>query len=98
MLPLTTTKKIKKMKITKNLLHWSRICWWAYNAVIAQNVHTTSYSRQIKRIAAWNDEDLDNIPFTNQDWIKLLGSRGRNLFFSTDVEKQLTSSGYFYLG
>jgi UDPglucose 6-dehydrogenase len=66
-------------------------------AVIAQkcpHIQVTVVDLNVERIAAWNDEDLD-ILFTNQDWIKLL-ARGRNLFFSTDVEKQLTRLRLFY--
>jgi UDPglucose 6-dehydrogenase len=49
-------------------------------AVIAQKPHiqVTVVDLNVERIAAWNDEDL-NIPFTNQDWIKLLGSKRKKL-------------------
>jgi UDP-glucose 6-dehydrogenase len=52
------------MKITKNLLHWSRICW-AYNGSYSTkcpHIQVTVVDLNVERIAAWNDEDLDNIP------------------------------------
>jgi hypothetical protein len=39
-------RKKAKMKITKNLLYWSRICWRAYNGSYSTKMSThTSYSR-----------------------------------------------------
>jgi UDPglucose 6-dehydrogenase len=53
------------------------------------HIQVTVVDLNVERIAAWNDEDLDNIPEPGLD--KIVGeARGRNLFFSTDVEKQLT--------
>jgi UDPglucose 6-dehydrogenase len=65
-------------------------------AVIAQkcpHIQVTVVDLNAERIAAWNDE---GIPIYEPGLIKLLG--GRNLFFSTDVEKQLTRLRLFYLG
>jgi UDPglucose 6-dehydrogenase len=68
-------------------------------AVIAKNVHiqVTVVDLNVERIAAWNDEDLDNIPIYEPGWIKLLSKR-KKLILSTDVEKQLTRLRLFYLG
>jgi UDPglucose 6-dehydrogenase len=75
--------KKSKMKITK-------ICIGAgyvggpTMAVIAQNVHiqVTVVDLNVERIAAWNDEDLDNIPIYEPGLDKIVGeARGRNLFF-----------------
>jgi UDPglucose 6-dehydrogenase len=83
-----------KMKITKNLLYWSRYVGGPTMAVIAQkcpHIQVTVVDLNVERIAAWNDEDLDNIPIYEPGLDKIVGeARGRNLFFSTDVEKQLT--------
>jgi UDPglucose 6-dehydrogenase len=71
-------------------------------AVIAQkcpHIQVTVVDLNAERIAAWNDEDLDNIPIYEPGLDKIVGeARGRNLFFSTDVEKQLTRLRLFYLG
>jgi UDPglucose 6-dehydrogenase len=70
-------------------------------AVIAQkcpHIQVTVVDLNV-RIAAWNDEDLDNILFTNQDWIKLLGSKRKKLIlFYGCGKKQLTRLRLFYLG
>jgi UDPglucose 6-dehydrogenase len=43
----------------------------------------------MKRIAAWNDENENNIPIYEPGLSEIVAeARGRNLFFSTQVEKQ----------
>jgi UDPglucose 6-dehydrogenase len=44
-----------------------------------------------ERIAAWNDEDVDNIPFTNRVCEIVKEARGKT-YFSTNVER---SSNHF---
>jgi UDPglucose 6-dehydrogenase len=47
-----------------------------------------------ERIAAWNDENLDNIQFTNRVYREIV-KQARNLF-STDVEKAIDET-HFYI-
>jgi hypothetical protein len=47
---------------------------WRYSTK-CPHIQVTVVDLNAERIAAWNDEDLDNILFTNQDWIKLLGKQ-----------------------
>jgi UDP-glucose 6-dehydrogenase len=64
------------MKITKICCIGAGYVGGPTMAVIAQKcpqIQVTVVDLNAERIAAWNDEDLDNIPITNQDWIKLLG-------------------------
>jgi UDPglucose 6-dehydrogenase len=70
----------------------------AYNGVMAKNPQIqVNVDLNVERIAAWNDEDLDNIPIYEPGLIKLLGSRGRNLFFSTDVEKAIDEAQVIFI-
>jgi len=59
-------------------------------AVIAQKcpmVQVTVVDISEARIAAWNDEDLGNLPVYEPGLAEVVAeTRGRNLFFSTDVE------------
>ena len=50
------------------------------------------------RIAQWNDEDLDNLPVYEPGLAELIAeTRGRNLFFSTDVEKAIDESEMVFI-
>jgi hypothetical protein len=40
----------------------------------------------MKKVAAWNDEDVDNIPFTNRVCQKLLRKPEEEFIFSTNVK------------
>jgi UDPglucose 6-dehydrogenase len=39
------------------------------------HIQVTVVDLNVERIAAWNDEDLDNIPIYEPGWIKLLGKQ-----------------------
>ena len=46
-----------------------------------------------QRIAAWNDTNLDNLPVYEPGLAEVVAAaRGRNLFFSTDVEQAIRNS------
>jgi UDPglucose 6-dehydrogenase len=70
-------------------------------AVIAQKcpqIQVTVVDLNAERIAAWNDEDLDNIPIYEPGLDKIVGeARGRNLFFSTDVEKAIDEAQVIFI-
>ena len=45
------------------------------------------------RIAAWNDENLDNLPVYEPGLAEVVGeARGKNLFFSTDVDTAIDAA------
>ncbi len=51
-----------------------------------------------KRIAAWNDENLDNIPVYEPGLDKVVAAaRGRNLFFSTEVDKAIDEADMIFI-
>jgi UDPglucose 6-dehydrogenase len=54
------------------------------------HIQVTVVDLNAERIAAWNDEDLDNIPIYEPGLDKIVGKQEKKLILSTDVEKQLT--------
>ena len=62
-------------------------------AVIAQkcpHIKVTVVDLNESRIAAWNDNDLRNLPVYEPELDKVVAeARGRNLFFSTEVDKAI---------
>jgi len=50
------------------------------------------------RIAAWNDPDVNNIPIYEPGLSKLVeNARGKNLFFSTDVDKAINEAEMIFI-
>ena len=70
-------------------------------AVIAQkcpDVKVTVVDLNEVRIAAWNDKDPNNIPIYEPGLNKIVGNvRGKNLFFSTDVEKAIDEADLIFI-
>jgi UDPglucose 6-dehydrogenase len=70
-------------------------------AVIAQKVpeiQVTIVDINEKRIAAWNDEDLSQLPVYEPGLAEVIAeARGRNLFFSTDVEKAIREADMIFI-
>ncbi|KRG30831.1 UDP-glucose 6-dehydrogenase [Salegentibacter mishustinae] len=70
-------------------------------AVIAQKnpeIKVTVVDINEKRIAAWNDQNLDNIPIYEpglSDVVK--EARGRNLFFSTEVDAAIDDAEMIFI-
>ncbi|MFD2966706.1 nucleotide sugar dehydrogenase [Sphingobacterium bambusae] len=70
-------------------------------SVIAQknvDVEVTVVDLNVARIAAWNDGDLNHLPVYEpglDDVIK--EARGRNLFFSTDVDKAIKEADMIFI-
>lgn len=51
-----------------------------------------------ERIAAWNDEDVNKIPVYEPGLSDIVASaRGKNLFFSTDVEKAIDEADMIFI-
>jgi len=70
-------------------------------AVIAQkcpHIQVTVVDMNAERIAAWNDEDTENIPIYEPGLSAVVSeARGRNLFFSTDVEKAIDEAQIIFI-
>jgi len=70
-------------------------------AVIAQKcpeINVTVVDINEKRIAAWNDEDVENIPIYEPGLSKVVKeARDRNLFFSTDVDAAIDKADMIFI-
>jgi len=70
-------------------------------AVIAQkcpDIQVTVVDLNEKRIAAWNDENVENIPIYEPGLSDIVAScRGRNLFFSTEVDKAIDEADMIFI-
>jgi UDPglucose 6-dehydrogenase len=70
-------------------------------AVIAHkcpDIKVTIVDLNAARIAAWNDENVNNIPIYEPGLSDIVASaRGRNLFFSTDVEKAIDEAEMIFI-
>jgi UDPglucose 6-dehydrogenase len=70
-------------------------------AIIAQkcpHIRVTVVDLNAERIAAWNDEDVNNIPIYEPGLSELVAeARGRNLFFSTEVEKAIDEAQMIFI-
>ena len=70
-------------------------------AVIAQkcpHIQVTVVDLNAERILAWNDEDANNIPIYEPGLSEIVAeARGRNLFFSTEVEKAIDDAQIIFI-
>jgi UDPglucose 6-dehydrogenase len=70
-------------------------------AVIAQkcpHIKVTVVDLNEARIAAWNDSNLENLPVYEPGLDAVVASaRGRNLFFSTDVDKAIDEAQMIFI-
>jgi UDPglucose 6-dehydrogenase len=70
-------------------------------AVIAQKcpeINVTVVDINPKRIAAWNSSDLDELPIYEPGLKEVVAeARGRNLFFSTEVEKAIEKAEMVFI-
>lgn len=70
-------------------------------AVIAQkcpDIKVTVVDINEDRIAAWNDENVENIPIYEPGLSDIVKeARGRNLFFSTDVDKAIDEAEMIFI-
>jgi UDPglucose 6-dehydrogenase len=70
-------------------------------AVIAAkcpHIKVTIVDLNVARIAAWNDENLDNLPVYEPGLAEIVSqARGRNLFFSTEVEKAIDEAQMIFI-
>jgi len=70
-------------------------------AIIAQkcpHIKVTVVDLNEKRIADWNDPNVDNIPIYEPGLSEIVAeSRGRNLFFSTEVDKAIDEAEMIFI-
>lgn len=70
-------------------------------AVIAQkcpHIKVTVVDLNEERIARWNDENVDNIPVYEPGLGEIVAhSRGKNLFFSTEVDKAIDEAQIIFI-
>ena len=89
------------MKITKICCIGAGYVGGPTMAVIAQkcpHIQVTVVDLNEERIAAWNDTDLNNIPIYEPGLDVIVGeARGRNLFFSTDVDKAIDEAQIIFI-
>lgn len=70
-------------------------------AIIAQkcpNIKVTVVDLNEKRIADWNDPNVENIPIYEPGLSEIVAeARGRNLFFSTEVDKAIDEAEMIFI-
>lgn len=70
-------------------------------SIIAQkcpDIKVTVVDLNEKRIAAWNDPDVNNIPIYEPGLSEIVAeARGRNLFFSTEVDKAIDEAEMIFI-
>jgi UDPglucose 6-dehydrogenase len=70
-------------------------------AVIAKNnpnINVTIVDINAERIAAWNDTNLDNLPIYEPGLADIVKeTRGKNLFFSTNIDKAINESEMIFI-
>lgn len=70
-------------------------------AIIAQkcpHIKVTVVDLNEKRIAAWNDPDVNNIPIYEPGLSEVVAeARGRNLFFSTEVDQAIDAADMIFI-
>lgn len=70
-------------------------------AVVAQHcphIQVTIVDLNEARIAAWNDDNLDNLPVYEPGLdVVVAEARGRNLFFSTDIAKAIDEADMIFI-
>ncbi len=89
------------MKITKICCIGAGYVGGPTMAIIAQkcpHIQVTVVDLNEHRIAAWNDSDLNNLPIYEPGLGEIVAeSRGRNLFFSTEVEKAIDEAQVVFI-
>lgn len=89
------------MKITKICCIGAGYVGGPTMAVIAQkcpHIQVTVVDINEARIAAWNDENFDNLPVYEPGLDQVVGeARGRNLFFSTSVDESIKEAEMIFI-
>ena len=67
-------------------------------ALKSPEIKVTVVDLNKERIAAWNDEDLDKLPVYEPGLAEVVAeARGRNLFFSTDVDGAIEAADMIFI-
>lgn len=67
-------------------------------ALKCPDIKVTVVDLNEKRIAAWNDEDVSNLPIYEPGLAEVVKeARGRNLFFSTEVDKAIDEAELIFI-
>ncbi len=67
-------------------------------ALKCPDIKVTVVDLNADRIAAWNDENLDNLPVYEPGLAEVVGeARGKNLFFSTDVDGAIAAADMIFI-
>ena len=89
------------MKITKICCIGAGYVGGPTMAIIAQkcpHIKVTVVDLNEERIAAWNDEDVNKIPIYEPGLSEIVKeARGRNLFFSTEVDKAIDEAEMIFI-
>lgn len=89
------------MKITKICCIGAGYVGGPTMAIIAQKcpeIQVTVVDLNADRIAAWNDEDVNNIPIYEPGLSEVVAeARGRNLFFSTEVDQAIDEAQIIFI-
>jgi len=89
------------MKITKICCIGAGYVGGPTMAIIAQkcpDIQVTVVDLNAERIALWNDDDVNNIPIYEPGLSDVVAeARGKNLFFSTDVDKAIDEAQIIFI-
>ncbi len=89
------------MKITKICCLGAGYVGGPTMAIIAQkcpHIQVTVVDLNTERIAAWNDKNVENIPIYEPGLAAVVAeARGRNLFFSTNVDKAIDEAQMIFI-
>lgn len=89
------------MKVTKICCIGAGYVGGPTMAVIAQkcpHIQVTVVDLNVDRIAAWNDEDTNNIPIYEPGLSAIVAqTRGKNLFFSTEVDQAIDEAQVIFI-
>jgi UDPglucose 6-dehydrogenase len=67
-------------------------------ALKSPEIKVTVVDLNAARIAAWNDEDLEKLPVYEPGLAEVVGqARGKNLFFSTDVDAAIAAADMIFI-
>lgn len=67
-------------------------------ALKCPDIKVTVVNLNHSRIAAWNDDNLDNLPIYEPGLAKVVSqARGKNLFFSNDVDEAIDAADMIFI-
>lgn len=98
---LVGNNKNKHMKITNICCIGAGYVGGPTMAVIAKknpNIKVTIVDINAERIAAWNDKDVSQLPIYEPGLAEIVEeTRGKNLFFSTEIDKAIIESEMIFI-